>query len=548
MRSEYDLNRYQDRVDEILGDWARDKFLARLWHKDPALWSPQPVPELSDRMGWLDLPHAMIAHVEDLKTFAEEARRDGIRRVLLLGMGGSSLAPEVFQKVLGDAPGYPDLWVLDSTHPAEIRRFENQQSLGQVLFVVSSKSGTTLETLSLFHYFWNKIESLKDEPGRSFVAITDPGSPLEDLARRRNFRRIFLAPQDVGGRYSALSYFGLVPAALIGISLTQLLASALRAAGKNGAVCNIASAPGILLGAALGVVAQERNKLTFFASSGLQDFPPWLEQLIAESTGKNGRGLVPIVGEPPLPVDRYQDDRCFVLLIQRGEDEQYWSEFRRKLAGAGHPVVTRILDHAYDLSAEMYHWEFATAAASALIGVQPFNQPDVQLTKTLTRTAMRAAGKGEEAGATSAIDIRALPETQLRDWLAQAVPGTYIALQAYLARLPEIHTGLNSLRKTILDQTGRATTLGYGPRYLHSSGQLHKGGPGCGLFLQLVDRDYHDLPVPGQDYSFGDLIRSQALGDYQALRKGEHPILRIDLGADVAAGLKILNRKTTALG
>jgi transaldolase/glucose-6-phosphate isomerase len=548
MKTEWFLNRYQTRVDTVLQDWAREKFLARLWHKDPALWSAQPASELSDRLGWMDLPHAMIKHVEDLKAFAEQVRNDGIRKVLLLGMGGSSLAPEVFQKVMGHASGFPELWVLDSTHPAEIQRLERQLDLERTLFLVSSKSGTTLETLSLFYYFWDKLQKLTREPGRWFVAVTDPGSPLEVLAGQRGFRRIFPAPPDVGGRYSALSYFGLVPAALIGASLTQLLASALRAAGKNGAVCNISSAPGILLGAALGVVAQERNKLTVFASPGLSDFPPWLEQLLAESTGKDGKGLIPIVNEPILQAQRYSEDRCFVLFLCREEDDRRWSNIRRELTEAGHPVLVRVLNSTYDLTAEMYHWEFATAAASALLGVHPFDQPDVQLTKELTRAAMQELGEGQEAGEATAVSISVLSREKLQAWMDQATPGTYIALQAFLAHSPEIEAGLNSLRETLLVKTGRATTLGFGPRYLHSSGQLHKGGPSCGLFLQLIDRDYPDLPVPEHGYSFADLIRSQSQGDYQALLRGERPILRIDLEADAASGLKILNQMAAGTG
>jgi len=542
MKTEYYLGRYQEQVNCRLDEWVQKKFLARLWHRDPTLWFPQPTAELSDRLGWMDLPHTMIQHLVDLRGFAEQVRDDGYTQVLLLGMGGSSLAPEVFQGVLGHASGYPELHVLDSTHPTEICRVEEMLDLEKVLFVVSSKSGTTLETLSLFHYFWERLHLQVSDPGRSFIAVTDPGSPLEELAGQRNFRRTFLAPRDVGGRFSALSYFGLVPAALIGVNLTQLMASASRAAYKNGAVCNKTSAPGIVLGAVLGEIAKERNKLTFLTSPGLQAFPAWLEQLIAESTGKNGKGIIPIINEPRLQSRHYGSDRCFVLLMLSGEDNQSLIELGRELTQAGHPVLTRVLAHPYDLAAEMYHWEIAVAAASVVLGVHPFNQPDVQLTKELTQKAMQNGEEGDIflSDPVQEVDISQLSETWLTDWIPKAAVGDYIALQAFLPRFPEIETNLQNLRQRLLNKTGLATTLGYGPRFLHSTGQLYKGGPSGGFHLQLVDTYPRDLEFQGLGYSFGQLIRAQALGDYQALAQGAHQILRINLGMEAAAGLRTL--------
>jgi transaldolase/glucose-6-phosphate isomerase len=542
MQTEYHLGEFQTEFEKVLDDWTRKKFLPRMWHKDPTLWSPQPIPELRDRLGWMDLPHTMITHLEDLKAFARQVRSDGFSRVLLLGMGGASLAPEVFHRVLGCGSEFPELIVLDSTHPAEIRRLEGLLDPQRVLCVISSKSGTTLETISLFHYFWEWARGCRKEPGSAFVAVTDPGSPLAELAEAKDFRRTFLAPPDVGGRFSALSYFGLVPAALIGVNLTQLMASASRAALKNGAVCNKASAPGLRLGAALGAVARQRNKLTFLTSPGLQDLPPWLEQLIAESTGKNGKGLLPVVAEPLPASGRYSDDRCFIRLQLRGEDEEHWLDMRQGLIQAGHPVITRVLNHPYDLSAEMYDWEFAVAAASAILGVHPFNQPDVQLTKKLTREAMQSYDQGEDVGAAKSVDIAELKKTQLQAWLRRASLGTYIALQAFLPPSPGIWDSLQGLREIFLNQTGRATTLGFGPRFLHSTGQLHKGGPRCGVFLQLIDKMSFDLTVPGKDYSFGNLIGSQAWADCQALIRGEAPVLRIDLGTDALSGLESLKQ------
>ncbi len=537
------METYQERVDTRLAEWTRAHFLSRLWQKDSTLWASRSTPELSDRLGWLDLPHTMIEHLKELNAFAGQIRSEGFTKVVLLGMGGSSLASEVFQKVLGKTPGFPELLVLDTTHPDEIERVEKQIDLTRVFFVVSSKSGTTLETLSLFNYFWKKACSLKKNPGLSFVAVTDPGSQLEALAIQKEFRHTFLAPRDVGGRFSALSYFGLVPAALIGVNLTHLMASASVAARKNGVVCNKASAPGLVLGATLGEIALDRDKLTFFTSPGLQSLPSWLEQLIAESTGKDGKGIIPIVDEPFPQSGRYGNDRCFVFLTLSDEIEPRQEDLRKSLILAGHPVITRILEHRGKLAAEMYHWEVAVSAASAVLGVHPFNQPDVQLTKVFVQRAMQSIKKGTAADIPSCLPAHISSETwepQLLDWMQNIQADSYIALQAYLPQFPEIQKNLLSLRKAFLDKTGLATTLGYGPRFLHSSGQLHKGGPKKGLFLQLLDTPVLDKPVPERDYSFRRLIQAQALGDYQALGQGKLPVLCINLGNEAASGLKDL--------
>jgi transaldolase/glucose-6-phosphate isomerase len=543
---EYNLGTYQERVDRRLAEWTRLQFLSRLWQKDPTLWAPLPTPELSDRLGWLELPHTMIEHLKDLHAFAGQIRSEGFTTVALLGMGGSSLAPEVFQKVLGNAPGFPELQVLDSTHPDEIARIENQLDLSRVLFVVSSKSGTTLETLSLFAYFWNKVESLGRTAGLSFVAVTDPGSQLEALASQRGFRRIFLAPQDVGGRFSALSSFGLLPAALIGVNLTHLMASASGAARKNGAVCNKTFAPGLVLGAAIGEIALDRDKFTFITSPGLGSLPSWLEQLIAESTGKDGKGIVPVVDEPFPKSGHYGNDRCFVILALAEEVDPRLEDLYISLLRAGHPVLTRILEHRGKLAAEMYHWEVAVSAASAILGVHPFNQPDVQLTKAFVQRVMQAAKEEGRAAkldpSVPAQDSSEPWEPQLLNWMQNIQTDSYISLQAYLPRLSDIQDNLLSLRQAFLDLTGKATTLGFGPRFLHSTGQLHKGGPKNGLFLQLTDTPVEDKPVPERDYSFRRLIQAQALGDYQALAQGNHPVLRINLGSEAANGLKDLEK------
>lgn len=540
-----ELGSARSRVDARLGDWQRDEVCARIWARDHTVWFPTPRPELADRLGWLSMPATMHAQAADLAAFAEEVRQQGIRHVVLLGMGGSSLAPEVFQATLGGRQGYPSLLVLDSTHPAAVRAVEQAVDLAHTIFLVSSKSGTTSETNSFFQYFWSRYGATT-RPGAHFVAITDPGTSLERLARERGFRRVFSAPADVGGRYSALTVFGLVPAALIGVDLVALLERASRMADQSAACRPAGDNAALGLGAALGeLAAGGRDKLTFFVAPALASLPAWLEQLIAESTGKDDKGIVPVADEPPLPPERYGQDRVFVSIGCRdvaGTDGRgaHQQALLDTLAAAGHPVIRIVLESPLDLGAEFFRWEFAVAAAGAALAIQPFDQPDVQLAKELARQAMTSGGGVAPAAAPPVIADATTWAAAVAQWLAGARPGDYIGLQAYLAPTPGGTAALQQLRLALARRTGLATTLGFGPRFLHSTGQLHKGGPNTGLFLQLTDGTSPDLEVPGSGYTFGQLIRAQAAGDAMALARRGRRLLRLDLGQEPAEGLKRL--------
>ncbi len=546
-RQRLTLGAYQAKVEERLRAWDQADFCSRFWRKDPTLWASKPLPELADRLGWLSLPETMHEHLDELTAFANEVKTEGIRHVVLLGMGGSSLAPEVFQSTFDQAPGYPALTVLDSTHPSAVRTVEGQVDLRRTLFLVSSKSGTTLETLSFFRYFWQRVRGVTGTPGRHFVAITDPGTALERLARERNFRRVFLAPADVGGRYSALTVFGLVPAALIGIDVHRLLDRAWTMVETSAFCVPALENPCLALGASLGELAlMGRDKVTFFGSPSLAAFPAWLEQLIAESTGKDGKGILPVADEPPASPQAYGDDRFFAYLRLENDDNTPLDERVSALETAGHPVARIRLAEKADLGQEFFRWEVAVAVAGAVLGIHPFNQPDVELAKDLARQAMGAEG------ATLNVKIADLPifgmaatrpETLtkgLDTWLTSVQRGNYVALQAYLAPAPETTAALQEIRVVLRRRVQLATTLGYGPRFLHSTGQLHKGGPNTGLFLQLTDEPAEDLSVPESDYTFGALIRAQALGDLLALKQRGRRLLRINLGKEVLPGLRRL--------
>jgi transaldolase/glucose-6-phosphate isomerase len=537
----------QNLVDERLKSWEEMDFNRRLWEKDPALWFSEPVPDIADRLGWLALPEIMQEQIETLVSFAEEIKNDGMLHIVLLGMGGSSLAAGVFHSIFGSAPGYPDLIVLDSTHPDAVRAVEKRIDLRHALFIVASKSGTTLEPLAFFKYFWKKMEETVDDEGQHFVAITDPDTSLMQLAEERGFRRTFLAPPDLGGRYSALSVFGLVPAVLIGMDVRRLLSRARDAARDSAADVSEHEHSGLMLGAALGELAiKGRNKVTFLAPPSLESFPDWLEQLIAESTGKDGRGIVPVVNEPLAGPDVYGKDRFFVYFNIRGEKNEKIKNRVEGLEAAGHPVVHINLNDKYDIGFEIFKWEMAVASAGAVLGIHPFNQPDVESAKELAREVMKDEGVAAEVETISTADQEGLANA-LNDWLAQAGEGDYISIQSYLPPNEETTRLLQKIRTGFFDRLGLATTVGYGPRFLHSTGQLHKGGPDNGLFLQIVDEPVEDVPVPGVEYTFDNIINAQALGDCQALKKRGRRVLRVNLKKDVAGGLsgvsELLNAK-----
>jgi transaldolase/glucose-6-phosphate isomerase len=504
----------------------------RIWAKDPTVWAETDLPELTDRLGWLGLPEEMGDVVSELNAFASEVAGEGIRFVVLLGMGGSSLAPEVFQSTFGNAEGHPELLVLDSTHPGAVQAVDARIDLDHTLFLVASKSGTTLETLSFFQYFWNRLMQQGLPQGQHFVALTDPGSALEDLAAERGFRRVFATPPEVGGRYSALTYFGLVPAVLIGADIAAILTSAASAAQANRRAAG--DNPGLMLGAVWGEAALAgRDKLTVITSPSLAAFPNWLEQLIAESTGKDGTGIVPIAGEDLAEPEAYGDDRVFLSYQLEGDGEP--PDALDSLVAAGHPVVRIRLSTKEGIGGAMFSAEVATAAAGAVLGIHPFNQPDVQVAKELARQAMAGELEGgdpiEAAAPTDA--------TRLAAWVAGLPENGYIGISAYVPMTVDAVELLQGLRHHLRHLTGAATTVGFGPRFLHSTGQLHKGGPGA-LFLQLVDEPNPDAAVPETDFSFGRLVVGQAEGDYRALESRRQRVLRVQLGREWAAGLDTL--------
>ena len=536
------LGEYQTAVDARLRSWRSEEIGRRVWDRDHTVWSSEPLPELTNRLGWLDLPGSMRPRLPEFETLATSVIEDGYTHIVLLGMGGSSLAPEVFASVFGSAEGYPALTILDSTHPAAVRIVERQIDPARTLFVVSSKSGTTLETMSLFRTMWHRVSSAVEQPGRSFVAITDAGSSLQDLAEERRFRQVINAPSDVGGRYSALSPFGLAPAALIGANATRLLTRSKVMADASSATVAEAENPGLVLGAVLGELALAGvDKVTFVTSPALAAFPAWIEQLVAESTGKNGKGIVPVGSEPQLPPECYGKDRLFISLELTGDEPSAGAIDLMAMARAGHPVVSIELAETADLGQEMFRWEMATAAAGAILGINPFDQPDVQLAKELAKRAMAEPDFGSEATGGGSIDITSRDglERELEDWVKLRA-GDYIAIQAYLAPTPDSEVLLQQIRQALGIRLGVATTLGFGPRCLHSTGQLHKGGPPTGRFLQLVDEPGENVAIPETDYSFGTLVEAQAQGDYQALlQRGRH-VLRINLGDEVSSGLQRL--------
>jgi transaldolase/glucose-6-phosphate isomerase len=550
LRCSASLGAYQQAVDAALDEMVADRIMARIWAHDHTVWKPDPA-EITNRLGWLHIAEAMRAQLDRFQDLVDSVRKDGYTEVLLLGMGGSSLAPEVFSRVFGgQVAGMPNLNVLDSTDPGAVLAHAERLDPARTLFIVSTKSGGTVETLSFFKYFYNWTAEAPgmERPGEHFVAITDPGSKLAKLAQRYKFRATFLNDPNIGGRYSALSYFGLVPAALVGVDIEILLERALTMA------CNCESSNwpvngdnhGAWLGAVLGVLAMAgRDKVTFIPSPPLASFGDWVEQLIAESTGKEGKGILPVVGEPLGSPQVYGDDRLFVYLRLDGDDASIdvYDAAVQALEDAGQPVVRLRLRDRYDLGEQFFLWEMATAVAGYRLGINPFNQPNVEAAKVLARQAVAAYG---ESGKLPSDKVAPLSAAALSGFLVQAQVGEYIALQAYVEPTVETDAALTALRTLLRDQLGLATTVGYGPRFLHSTGQLHKGGGGNGLFIQFTADDPRDAPIPDEagspesSMTFGVLKMAQVLGDKQALLDAGRRVMRFHLGDDVVGGLKLL--------
>jgi transaldolase/glucose-6-phosphate isomerase len=496
----------------------------------------------------------MEENLRELYAFNEEIQKAGFRHVLHMGMGGSSLTPLVFEHTFTPKTDALALTILDSTDPDAITEIERMLPIAETLFIVASKSGTTAETLAFGDYFYQKVKQIKgDRAGENFCVITDPGTPLVMKAHERAYRKIFLNFADIGGRYSALSYFGLVPATLMGIDVDELLERALRMLHACDSCVPATENPGLRLGAALGELARnhKRDKITFLIPKEISSLGMWLEQLLAESTGKEGTGLLPVSGEPLGEPAVYGEDRVFIYMRMKDTADDALERGVSELRESGQPVITIDLDDLLDLGQEFYHWQIATAAAGAILGINAFDQPNVQESKENTNrllTVVRDQGKLPEEKPSLVQDplklyfaekAATVPEV-LKQFLARARPGDYLALMAYVNENPAADRLLQEIRSMVQNHLHIPTTLGYGPRFLHSTGQLHKGGPNTGLFLQLTADDLPDIPIPGAPYTFGTFKQAQALGDLEALQKHERRAGRIHLGSDIDKGLMIV--------
>jgi glucose-6-phosphate isomerase len=516
-------------VGRALCSAKRNKMLKRLWQHDHTLWSDSPE-EISNRLDWLHLHETMPEHLPKIKEFVKQVRSDGFTHAIVLGMGGSSLAPEVFSKVFRVAKGYIEVSVLDSTDPEAIQSLAERLDLKHTLIIVSTKSGGTVETLSFFKYFYEQIKTVVggEQVGRHFTAITDPGSNLETLAEELNFRATFLNNPNIGGRYSALSYFGLVPAALQGVNIKQLLKRAEEASKENSAAVVPSKSDAVKLGYLLGKASKSKyDKLTFISAPELESFEDWVEQLIAESTGKTGKGILPVTHEPiPDNFEQYSKDRVFVF-TNLGENKLL-SSFNEQLTSAGFPNIKFHLKDKYDLGKLILLWEMAVALAGEEMGIHPFNQPDVESAKVLARETVEAF---RQSGKLPASENKELNPTSLDEFLKSGNYGDYISLQAYLNPTSETIAALHKLQGALRDKTGLPVTVGIGPRFLHSTGQLHKGDRGNGLFIQLISKTETDLDIPDQPGSegsvitFGVLKQAQAIGDAQALRQADRRVI-----------------------
>jgi glucose-6-phosphate isomerase len=537
-----------------------DNVVKRIWQKDYTLWKNNPT-EITNRLGWLKSPDYMLEAIPEINIFVDEVRREGFTHVLLMGMGGSSLAPEVFRLVFGVKEGYLDLSVLDSTDAASVRKFKNSLDLNKTLFIVSTKSGGTVETLSFAKYYYNQMLQKfgKERAGHHFVAITDEGSKLEGLAKQLNFRKIFFNDPNVGGRFSALTHFGLVPAALIGLDLNKLLDRTQRM--KNECQLEDESNSAALLGTILGESSLlGRDKITFLVSPQISSFVSWVEQLIAESTGKEGKGILPVEIETTENVAFFGKDRIFIYL--KLTEDTTFNNFSEEILKTGYPLIEIEVEDTYDLGKEYFRWEFATAVAGWRLKINPFDQPNVEAAKVAARQTVATFQKEgklpqldlltEENGVKVFSDIRAGDlKSALNNFLSPVVSNaekenSYIAIQAYLQPTDTINIMLKKLREKLLEKCGMPTTIGYGPRFLHSTGQLHKGDAGKGFFIQIITQEENDLPIPdnpGEEKSFitfNILKNAQSLGDRQALLDAGRNVLRLEIDHPVNGLKKIL--------
>lgn len=529
------LGKLKKNVDEILHRLDAEKITEKIWDMRPELWTKSLAgqAEIVQRLGWLRVVEIMQGEVEKLKAFAQEIVIEGFSHVALIGMGGSSLAPEVFTRCFEAGGARLDLRVIDSTVPDAVLDIERSMDFRKTLFIVSSKSGATVEVMSLFNYFYHRMQELVGaSAGKHFIAITDPGTSLGKLAAEKKFRKNFLNPSDIGGRFSALSYFGLVPAALIGVDISFLLIRAAQSVEGSGHDAPALESPAAWLGAIMaGGALTGQDKLTFIISPPLDAFGCWLEQLVAESLGKDGKGVLPVVGESVGPPDAYGADRIFVYMRLDGDSTHDLTV--SELEGAGFPVVTLRMHGAYDIGREIFRWEFATAVAGEILGVNPFDQPNVQESKDITAGKLKTYSPEGTTPQGHFLEADDHDFTgQIQGFVSQVKPGDYVAFCAFVSPSTANYAQLDRLRTLIRDRFKVAVTVGFGPRYLHSTGQLHKGGPNKGHFIVITSKDIDDFPVPKANYSFGLLKETQALGDVEALRKRDRRVVWVRLNDD----------------
>jgi glucose-6-phosphate isomerase len=568
-KKDFEFGKYKLKVKRQLEKLDKENLVKRIWDRDSAVWkSGKGYDELiKNRLGWLSLPVSMKSDLDEIISFVEEIKTEGFAYAVVLGMGGSSMCPEVCRETFGTREGFLKLFVLDSTDPKTVLDIENSIDLEKTLFIVSSKSGSTIEVDSFFRYFFEKVKKIKgDDAGSRFIAITDKQTPLEATAAEKKFRKTFINPSDIGGRYSALSYFGLVPAALIGIDIQKLLRRA-EAMMDDCMTIETEKNIGVMTGTIVGVIATEgRDKLTFILPGEIKSFGYWLEQLIAESTGKEGKGILPVEGEATGKPASYRGDRLFVnftLSKEKKNEKKILKGFEKK----NFPLINIELKDLYDIGGQFYLWEFATAVAGAVLEINPFDEPNVKESKDNTANVLKYFEENKKLPAEKPMadknNIKIYLDENLfgkklkngkkakqlsadgylKFFFGQIKKEDYFALMAYIQKNKIDENLLEKIRELIRSKKKIATTLGYGPRFLHSTGQLHKGGPNEGIFLQIISSDKKDLEVPGKPYSFGILKQAQAIGDYESLIKHKRRVLRIDIGSDTIKGLKELYKR-----